>query len=362
MRGRADDGRSLQPPAQVDVAIVGGGQAGLAAGHALRRSGLDVVVLDAASEPGGSWRHMWPSLTAFSPARFSSLPGWPMPGPEHGNPTRDEVIDYLERYEQRYDLRVHRDVAVDAVHRDGETLRLDTTTCSVHARAVISATGTWSEPVVPQVPGHEAFRGEVLHAVDYAGPEPFAGRRVLVAGGGNSGAQILAEVSTVADTIWTVTRAPRLLPDHVDGRILFEVATRRFLALQRGEPDPGGVGSLGDIVATPDVRAARDRGVLVPNPPFDRFTPDGVSWDDGSFELVDVIIWCTGFRPALSHLEPLGLTRTREGIAVHGTRSIDEPRLWLLGYGDWTGDASATLVGVGRTARNTAKQITAFLA
>jgi pyruvate/2-oxoglutarate dehydrogenase complex dihydrolipoamide dehydrogenase (E3) component len=84
-------------------------------------------------------------------------------------------------------------------------------------------------------------------------------------------------------------------------------------------------------------------------------------WPDGREEAVDAVIWCTGFRPALDHLRPLDV---REGgrIAVEGTRSVREPRLWLVGYGDWTGFASATLVGVGRTARATVAGIAAELA
>jgi len=74
------------------------------------------------------------------------------------------------------------------------------------------------------------------------------------------------------------------------------------------------------------------------------------------------VIWCTGFRPALSHLAPLGVVGEDGRVATSGTRSIDEPRLWLVGYGDWTGAASATLIGVMRTARSTVAEIAAALA
>jgi hypothetical protein len=48
-------------------------------------------------------------------------------------------------------------------------------------------------------------------------------------------------------------------------------------------------------------------------------------------------------------------------VEVRGTRSVREPRLWLVGYGDWTGYASATLIGVGRTARATVDEIVGAL-
>ena len=77
------------------------------------------------------------------------------------------------------------------------------------------------------------------------------------------------------------------------------------------------------------------------------------------------MLWCTGFRPALGHLRPLGVLDGRGRAAVGGaagTRALGEPRLWLVGYGDWTGFASATLIGVGRSARATVEEITAALA
>jgi putative flavoprotein involved in K+ transport len=109
------------------------------------------------------------------------------------------------------------------------------------------------------------------------------------------------------------------------------------------------------------VKEARDRGVLESVRPFERFTAEGVVWD-GEERLVDAVIWCTGFRPALSHLEPLGVVREDGCVVTEGTRSVEEPRLWLVGYGDWTGYASATLIGVGRTARSTVEEIEMFLA
>ena len=102
------------------------------------------------------------------------------------------------------------------------------------------------------------------------------------------------------------------------------------------------------------VREARERGVLRARPMFDRLTERGVAWA-GAPELdCDVIIWCTGFRPALQHLAPLGLG---DRVEVDGTRSVREPRLHLLGYGDWTGWASATLIGAGRAAKRAVARI-----
>ncbi|UMP07299.1 ArsO family NAD(P)H-dependent flavin-containing monooxygenase [Amycolatopsis sp. EV170708-02-1] len=342
------------------VVVVGGGQAGLAAGYHLRRAGLDFVILDAQAEPGGAWTHGWDSLRLFSPARHSSLPGWPMPpyqGP--GYPTAGHVVDYLAAYEKRYELPILRSETVTAVSRAGTGLRVSTDTGTWAAEAVISATGTWWRPFLPLMPG--GFTGRRLHTVDYRSPKEFAGQDVVVVGGGNSGAQIAADLVGVANLTWVTRRPPRYLPDDIDGKALFDVATRRRQAIETGRPDTAGVAGLGDIVAVPPVRETRDAGLLDPRPMFARLDSDGPAWTDGSGCRADAIIWCTGFRPALGHLAPLRLRTTHGRIPTAGTRVVAEPRLHLLGYGDWTGPASATLIGVGMTARAAVADIKATL-
>ncbi|WP_406133652.1 ArsO family NAD(P)H-dependent flavin-containing monooxygenase [Streptomyces anthocyanicus] len=345
-----------------DVVVIGGGQAGLAAGYHLRRQGLDFVVLDAQAAPGGAWQHTWDSLHLFSPAAFSSLPGRlmpPQPGKEY--PDAGHVVAYLNDYEKRYDLPVQRAVRVIGVHDDGRLLRVETDSGTWRARAVISATGTWWRPFLPTVPGREDFKGRQLHTVSYRRPQDFAGQRVIVVGGGNSGAQIAADLAHDTELTWVTQRPPRYLADDIDGRALFDAATARRRALDEGRTDTGGVASLGDIVAVPPVREARDAGRLKAPPMFARLVRDGVVWDDGTRAPADAVIWCTGFRPALSHLSPLGLRGSRGHIDTVGTRAAADPRLHLLGYGDWTGPASATLIGVGRPARDAAREIAEFL-
>ncbi|CAL9353003.1 ArsO family NAD(P)H-dependent flavin-containing monooxygenase [Streptomyces sp. enrichment culture] len=344
---------------RTDVVVVGGGQAGLAAGYHLRRHVPDFVVLDADPAPGGAWRHTWDSLRLFSPAAHSSLPGRLMPGLPGGTcPDAGHVVDYLADYEKRYALPVRHGVEVRAVRRGGERLRVESDAGVWEARAVISATGTWSRPFLPAVPGRDVFSGRQLHTTGYRRPADLAGRRVLVVGGGNSGAQIAADLALAGiDMTWVTRRPPRFLPDDIDGHALFDVATGRRRALDEGRADTGGVASLGDIVVVPPVRAARDAGLLAARPMFARLTATGVAWTDGTHAEADAIVWCTGFRPALSHLAPLGLRGPRGRIATDGTRAVGEPRLHLLGYGDWTGPASATLIGVGRTARDAAVRI-----
>jgi cation diffusion facilitator CzcD-associated flavoprotein CzcO len=352
----------------LDVIVIGGGQAGLAVAFYLRRTGLRHVILDDQSAPGGAWRHTWPSLRLFSPAQWSSLPGWMMPRDatdEAGEyPTRDATLAYLAEYERRYALPVERPVRVTAIRSSNRALALETSEGPMRARAVVSATGSWANPYLPDLPGRARYGGLVLHSASYPGVEPFVGRRVVVVGGGNSGAQIAAELGSVADVTWATRGPPTFLPEHVDGHYLFAQATARYRALQDGRtPEPSQ--SLGDIVRVPPVQAALERGGLTAVPMFDRLTSDGVRWGDGREERADAIILATGFRPALAHLMPLGIVDADGRVAMRsprGTRVAAPLPLWLVGYGDWTGFASATLVGVGRSARATVDEIVSELA
>jgi putative flavoprotein involved in K+ transport len=230
------------------------------------------------------------------------------------------------------------------------------------AKAVVSATGTWSQPYIPHYEGHERFEGLQTHSAHYVHPEPFINKKVIVVGGGNSGAQILAEVSKVADTTWVTVTPPQFLSDDVDGRVLFLRATERLKAQQEGRVIDQPVGGLGDIVMIDSVKEARERGVLHSREPFTAFEENSVVWADGSTQAVDAVIWCTGFKASLNHLRSLDVVEPDQTVAVNDGRSVKVNNLWLVGYGEWTGMASATLIGVSRTARATVDQIAAYLA
>lgn len=329
---------------RVRALVVGGGQAGLATAYYLRRAAVEHVVLDDQEGPGGAWLHTWESLRLFSPAAYSSLPGWQMPSAD-GYPDARHVVDYLTRYEERYAVPVRRRTTVTAVEAQGDGYRVRTSGGTWHSNIVMNATGTWSRPFVPTYPGVTTFTGEQLHSADYRSPRPYTGRRVVVVGGGNSGAQVAADLAAHADVTWCTPRPPRFLPDDVDGRELFRVASLKV----RGQG--AGVGGLGDVVAVAPVRAARDAGVLRPVPMFERFTSEGIRWADGTTHPVDAVIWCTGFRPQLNHLTPLALDRDAGLPHTDGPVAVGRPTLGLVGYGDWCGLASATLIGVGQWAR-----------
>ncbi|MER8045479.1 NAD(P)-binding domain-containing protein [Streptomyces sp. NPDC094032] len=341
----------------VDVVVVGAGQAGLSAAYHLRRTGLeperDFVVLDHAPRPGGAWQFRWPSLTYGKVHGMHALPGKELTGADPARPSSEVIGGYFADYEEAFDLRVHRPVEVSAVREgEGGRLRVETSEGVYAARALINATGTWDRPFWPRYQGQETFRGRQLHTAQYPGPEAFAGKRVVVVGGGASGTQHLMEIAEVAAaTTWVTRREPvyREGPfGEVEGRAAVALVEDR---VRRGLP-PQSVVSVTGLPLNDAVRAARASGVLDRLPMFDRITPTGVAWDDGRTVEADVILWATGFRAAIDHLAPLRLREPGGGIAVEGTRAVRDERVHLVGYGP-----SASTIGANRAGRAAVAEI-----
>ena len=344
-----------------DLIIIGGGQSALACAYFLRRSNLDYLILDNQDQCGGAWLHAWESLTLFSPSQFSSLPGWMMPKSQGEYPSREEVISYLCEYEKRYKIPVQRSTEVKQVTKEGDIFHLESSQGVYKSKSVIAATGTWMKPFIPEVPGKNIFEGQQLHSAHFWSADEYKGRKVLVVGEGNSGAQILAEITKVTEAVWATKAEPEFLPDDVDGRVLFDMASAKYYAEQKGEPFDAAQYNLGNIVMVPAVKDARTRGVLIAKGSFTELSPTGVVWESGEEESFDVIIWCTGFNYATDYLEGLLEINHRGKIATDETKAKEVEGLWLVGFGGWTGFASATLIGVGRSARATVKEVEEFL-
>ena len=341
----------------LDTIVIGGGQAGLSAAFYLRRKKLNYLVLDDRDSPGGAWLHTWDSLRLFSPTEFSSLHGWPMPKSEEEYPTKQEFIAYLEAYEKRYDFSIQRNVQVVDVTKQEDHFKVDTTQQTYFAKTVISATGTANHPFIPIYPNSENFTGNQSHSIDYKTPNDFKDQRVLVIGGGNSGAQILAELSLVAKTQWVSLNEPDFLPEDIDGRYLFNQANDVYF--NKTSPTKRKA-SLAQIVQVASVKDGLKRDIFHARRPFKLFYEEGVIWEDGTKEPFDAVVWCTGFKANLDHLKRLNL-ESNGRIKTTGTKATEMDGLWLLGYGNWTGFASATIYGVGKTARQTVNEIDAFL-
>jgi cation diffusion facilitator CzcD-associated flavoprotein CzcO len=344
-----------------DTIVIGGGQSGLACGYYLRRAKLNFLILDKQPVPGGAWLNAWDSLTLFSPSEYSSLPGWLMPKSNYKFPLRKEVIDYLTKYENRYEMNIKRKVEVIQISKDNGVFQIHSNQGIFKCKTIISATGTWGNPFIPKFEGIENFKGLQIHSRHYKNPEEFIGLKTLVVGEGNSGAQILAEISEVTTAKWSTRTNPEFLPDEVDGYYLFNLASAKYKAEQEGKPFDASQYNLGNIVMVPSVKAAQKRGVLVSSGAVSKLTEKGVIWDSGLEEEFDAIIWCTGFGYDTVYLKSLVKTDHRGIAATRESKSVEVDGLWLVRYGGWTGYSSATLIGVSRTAKQTSLEIKEYL-
>jgi putative flavoprotein involved in K+ transport len=345
-----------------DTIIIGGGQSAMACAYYLNRANINYIILDDQEEAGGSWLHAWDSLTLFSPAEYSSLPGYMMAKTEHGFPQKQKVIDYLKTYETRYKFNIQRTVKVSSIEKSENGFNIFSKDLVFGARTVISATGTWQHPIIPVITGAKDFEGKQTHSGYYKNVTGYHDKKVLIVGGGNSGAQILAELSEVAHTSWATQHDPAFLPDDVDGRVLFHAATAKYHSMKEGKAFNAAQYSLGNIVMVPPLKHARDRGVLRSNGTISRLTKQGIIWGTGEEESFDEIIWCTGFGYATQHLASLLHLDGSGKCSTIKTKAEAIDGIWLVGYGSWTGFASATLIGVGRSARETVKEVEDFLA
>jgi putative flavoprotein involved in K+ transport len=348
----------------IDVAVIGGGQSGLAAAHTLLRHGVRPVVLEASEQAAGSWPRYYDSLTLFSPARYSSLPGMPFPGGDPDRyPHRDEVVAYLTAYAAHLDADIRTRHRLTRARRTNGGFELDLENGSrLTARAVVAASGTFGRPYRPALPGLTGFTGSVLHAADYRNPSPFAGQRIVVVGAGNSAVQIAAELARTARVTLAGRKPVRFARQCLLGRELHFWLARTGLD----------TAPLGRLVRTPPTQLVIDdgryRAALAQGAPDRRELFTGVDgaeviWPGGAREEVDTILLATGYRPDLPYLADLdgaldgsGRPLQRDGV------SPAHPGLVFVGL-EWQRSLSSnSLRGVGRDAARVARHLAAHLA
>lgn len=350
---------------KADIVVIGAGQAGLSSAYHLQQLGLkswkNYLVLDKSPGAGGAWQYRWPSLTLTTVNRVHDLPGLRFSDAvDVGDEVKASVAvpQYYAAYEQKFELPVIRPQTVTVVCERAGRFRVETEQGGFSARGIINATGTWETPYIPAYPGAESFKGRQLHTHDYKTADEFAGKHVIVVGGGISALQLLDEISRVTSTTWVTRQEPQfrdqpLTPE--DGRAAVAIVEDR---VRRGLV-PGSVVSVTGIPWTPALRAAQARGVLNRLPMFTGITENGVRWADGTEQRADVILWCTGFRSSLDHLAPLQIREENGGIVMAGrlaTQVAKDPRIHLVGYGP-----SASTIGANRAGGAAARELASHL-
>lgn len=339
-----------------DSVVIGAGQAGLSTSFHLRRLGLGHVVLDSKDGPGGAWQHRWDALTMRDVHGVADLPGAAVPPASGAERANRFVPAYFADYEARFELPVVRPVRVRRVRDDDGLLVVEAGDRSWTARTLVNATGTWTRPFIPHLPGMETFAGEQLHTSDYPGPEHFRGKRVVVVGGGASAVQFIGALAPITSTVWVTRREPVWNSSEFTPELGRKVVAQVEERVRQGLPPRSVVSVTGLILREQEREAERLGAYAHPRPMFASVEPHGVRWADGTFERADAIIWATGFRPAIEHLGPLRLRSPRGGIQLDATTAVADRRVQLVGYGP-----SASTIGANRAGRTAAVAVAEWL-
>jgi putative flavoprotein involved in K+ transport len=349
------------------VYVVGGGPAGLAAAAELRRQGMHPVVLERGEQVGTSWRAGYDRLHLHTVRGLSGLPGFGIPRAAGRWPSRDAVIDYLERYRARHELEVRGDTEVDRIAaaeaRDGDGIRWVVHTTAgerLPARSVVVATGHAHTPYVPDWPGREAYAGQLRHARDYRNPAPFAGLDVLVVGVGNSGSEIATDLSEGgARRVWIAVRTPPQIvrrdvagwPAHATGILVSRLPAALVDPVARVQrrltipdltrygiplPDDGllsrvrrvGEVPLQDVGFIGAVRSGR----VTPVAAVTGFEGDKVLLADGSSVGAQAVIAATGYRRGLEKMVGQLGVLDESGLPTVSGGPAAAPGLFFLGY------------------------------
>src|SRR3989441_5984550 len=248
-------------PERLEVVVVGGGPAGLATSQQLRQQRVPHRVLERGDAVGYTWANLYDSLTLHTGKHMSSLPGMPFPSSAPLFAPRREFLDYLRRYAERFDLPVDTGRDVERLSRTDGTWTVSTSRGVLAARVVVVATGIVANPKTPHFPGQDRFAGRIAHSVAYRRPDGYAGRRVMVVGVGNSGAEIASEIARAGGKVTIAVRSgANVVPLTFAGLPIQYVAFGVRKLPRRGQ---GGGGARGQL----PTQLPRGGPVLPPPPP-----------------------------------------------------------------------------------------------
>jgi putative flavoprotein involved in K+ transport len=347
-----------------DTVIVGGGQAGLATGYHMKRSGRSFVILDASARIGDPWRKRWDSLRLYSPASHDGLPGLRFPAKRTSYPTAHEMADYLEAYAAHFELPVRSASAVEMLSRDDARYVVRVGDRRLLADNVVVATGVMQKPHVPSFAPELDPRIRQLHSNDYRNLSQLQDGPVLVVGASHSGSDIAYEAAARHDTILSGVDTGQI-PARVDtrrGRMGFRLlffAGSHILTMDtpigrkmRPHIRQGGAPLLRYrkkelLAAGVERTTARTVGVR-----------DGMPvLDDGRVVDVRNVVWCTGFRPDLSWID-VPFSRGDDGYPVQYRGVVDSaPGLYFVGLLFLHSFTSMLVGGTGKDAERVATHI-----
>ena len=360
-----------QLPDDVDVVIVGAGQAGVSLSNSLKKLGIAHVVLER-DTAFSAWRNRWDDFRTNTPNWMNTLPILPRdryPGNDAGGfASRDEMVSYLDDSLVVVDPPMATDVEAKRVTRqsDDEWL-VETSKGPIRARCVVLCHGAMSEPRIPAFASQLGDSVPQLHSEHYRNPTQIETGSVLVVGSGSSGVQIstlLAE-SGRFDAIHMAVSDVLVLPRHVLGipihRLvhafgLFDIPATSFL----GRRMYSGLETRGDPIRRPDPDDLhRDYGMEL-HGRLEAIDAEGIHFADGSVLPAEdlTVIWCTGYRGDYAMLADESGILDERGFPIHDRGVSGSARgLYFVGLRYQHTVASHDLYGVAADAEHVAQRI-----
>ena len=361
----------MNEPPVVDVAVVGAGPSGLMLARRLAATPTTFEVYERHADVGGIWDIDSPGSPIYESAHFissrtlSGIPGFPIPDGHPDYPDHRQVLDYIRAFADRFELRPHIrfDTVVErATPISGHwELRLGDGALR-RCRYLICANGvTW---VPNQVSWPGDLRGEVRHSVTYRSPKEFEGKRVLVVGGGNTGADIVCDASAAAEqAFWSVRRGYHVIPKHVMGKpadvfadsgpkLPHWLEVRVLEAILRilngdlrhyGLPRPDHRLFESHPLLNTQVLHHLSHGDCIAKPDVARFDGGDVVFSDGSREQIDLVIAATGYQHTCPFLDE-SVLQTKDGRPDLYLRMFarNHPNLAVLGFIEFAAAAYPT--------------------
>jgi len=337
---------------EVDVLVIGAGQAGLAIGYFLSKHALSYLVVDAGARVGDVWRNRYDSLVLFTPRRYDALPGMTFPGEQDGLPSKDEVADYLEAYAAHFSIPIQLQTGVQRLERAENRFKAVTNSGEYWAEQVVIATGPFQQPYIPRIKGTLAEDIFQIHSADYRSPRDLPDGSVLVVGGGNTGVQLAVELAQDRE-VYLSLGEPRIhLPLAVFNKSIFwwfdvlgilraPVTSRlgRWLSRQK-DPVFGWGAQLKQLVKQGRIQLA---------PKVAAFAGNKVLFQDNSKVAVNAILWCTGYTRDYAWVNIPGVLN-EQGVVIQRRGVSPISGLYFLGLPWQYCRGSALLAGVGRDA------------
>lgn len=303
--------------------IIGAGPAGLAVAGRLSGMGLPFQLLEKSDRVAASWHAHYDRLRLHTVKEHSDLPLMPMPEAFPLYVPRKDMIAYWEKYVRDMNIAPLFGQEVRKIIREGTEWRVETGKNVFHAPNVVVATGYNRVPVVPVWEGREHFKGTFMHSREYRNAASFSGKKVLIVGIGNTGAELALDLHEHGAFPFISVRNPvNFICRDIGGRpaqrtaILlgklpdwaYDFIARQVQRLTVGDLSAYGLktphyspseglrryGKVPVIdIGTLDLIKQRKVRIL---PDIQRFNADSVTFINGETEPFDAVIACTGYR------------------------------------------------------------------